>query len=95
VKLKENDDYFTKMINEASAEGKVIRFVGVSEGGKASVSLQKVDANSPFFGLASSDNMFVIQTNRYTTRPLKVSGPGAGAEVTAAGVFADVLMMFQ
>lgn len=95
VKLKENDDYFTKMINEATAEGKVIRFVGVSEGGKASVSLQKVDANSPFFGLASSDNMFVIQTNRYTTRPLKVSGPGAGAEVTAAGVFADVLMMFQ
>ena len=95
VQLKAHDYYFDDMIKNAVAENKVIRFVGVTENGKASVSLQQLGPDSPFYSLASSDNMFVITSNRYNKRPLKVSGPGAGAEVTAAGVFADVLMMFQ
>lgn len=95
VQLKAHDSYFDEMIQKAVAEGKVIRFVGVTENGKASVSLQQLGQDSPFYSLASSDNMFVITSNRYNKRPLKVSGPGAGAEVTAAGVFADVLMMFR
>lgn len=93
--LKKNDDYFDNMIKEAKKLGKVIRFVGVTENGKASVSLQIIGAESPFYSLESSDNMFVITTKRYAVRPLKVSGPGAGAEVTAAGVFADMLTMFS
>jgi bifunctional aspartokinase / homoserine dehydrogenase 1 len=95
VKLKENDHYFTGLINKAKEEGKVLRFVGLIEEGKASVSLQMIGQDSAFYGLSSSDNMFVITTNRYLKRPLKVSGPGAGAEVTAAGVFADVLTMYS
>ncbi|MCB0646881.1 MAG: bifunctional aspartate kinase/homoserine dehydrogenase I [Saprospiraceae bacterium] len=95
VQLIAHDYYFDDMIKNAVAENKVIRFVGVTENGKASVSLQQLGPDSPFYSLASSDNMFVITSNRYNKRPLKVSGPGAGAEVTAAGVFADVLMMFQ
>ena len=95
VQLIAHDDYFGDMITKAKAENKVMRFVGVTENGKASVSLQQLGSDSPFYSLASSDNMFVITSKRYNNRPLKVSGPGAGAEVTAAGVFADVLMMFQ
>jgi aspartokinase/homoserine dehydrogenase 1 len=95
MKLKENDGYFTGLIEGAKAKNKVLRFVGLIEEGKASVSLQEIGQDSPFYGLSSSDNMFVITTNRYLKRPLKVSGPGAGAEVTAAGVFADVLTMFS
>ncbi|HPN68268.1 MAG TPA: hypothetical protein PLZ32_02080 [Saprospiraceae bacterium] len=94
VQLKAHEDYFTNMIEKANSENKVLRFVGVTENGKASVSLQFLGQDSPFYSLASSDNMFVITSNRYNKRPLKVSGPGAGAEVTAAGVFADLLMMF-
>lgn len=93
--LRKNDGYFENMILEAKKLGKVIRFVGVTENGKASVSLQTIGPDSPFYSLESSDNMFVITSNRYSVRPLKVSGPGAGAEVTAAGVFADVLTMFS
>lgn len=94
VQLKAHEEYFTAMIEKANSEKKVLRFVGVTENGKASVSLQFLGQDSPFYSLASSDNMFVITSNRYNKRPLKVSGPGAGAEVTAAGVFADLLMMF-
>jgi bifunctional aspartokinase / homoserine dehydrogenase 1 len=95
VKLKENDGYFNDLIQKAKSENKVLRFVGICEGAKASVSLRMEGTDSPFYSLSSSDNMFVITTNRYLKRPLKVSGPGAGADVTAAGVFSDVLMMFS
>lgn len=93
-RLEENDGYFEELIGKARKENKVLRFVGISENGSASVSLQTLGPDSPFYSLESSDNMFVITTDRYAVRPLKVSGPGAGAEVTAAGVFADVLTIF-
>jgi aspartokinase/homoserine dehydrogenase 1 len=55
------------------------------------VSLAEVDSDNPFYHLSGSDNMIVFTTDRYRERPLVVKGPGAGAEVTAAGVFADIL----
>jgi bifunctional aspartokinase / homoserine dehydrogenase 1 len=91
--LPEYDGYFTDMINKAHEEGKVLRYIGSTEGGKAKVSIQAVASNNPFASLEGSDNMFVITTERYNVRPIVIKGPGAGAAVTAAGVFSDVLMI--
>lgn len=61
------------------------------ENGKASIAMKAVDASHPFYSLSGSDNMIVFTTERYKERPLVVRGPGAGAEVTAAGVFAEII----
>jgi aspartokinase/homoserine dehydrogenase 1 len=63
------------------------------ENGEASISLQAVGADHPFYSLSGSDNMIVFTTERYKERPLVVRGPGAGAEVTAAGVFAEIIQI--
>jgi bifunctional aspartokinase / homoserine dehydrogenase 1 len=55
------------------------------------VELSAVDADHPFYQLAGSDNILLLTTERYHDRPMVIRGPGAGAEVTAAGVFADVI----
>ena len=75
----------------ASAAGKKLRFIAQLEDGKATVSLQSVDEQHPFYSLNGSDNMIVFTTERYKERPLVIRGPGAGAEVTAAGVFAEII----
>ena len=63
----------------------------LSEVKKATIGLEKVDTSNPFYHLDGSDNMIVFTTERYRERPLVVRGPGAGAEVTAAGVFAEII----
>jgi len=75
----------------AAKDGKVLRMVAKLEKGKASIGLQAVDAKHPFYSLNGSDNMIVFTTERYKERPLVIRGPGAGAEVTAAGVFAEII----
>jgi len=85
------DEQFEKLRQEAEAEGKVLRMIARLEGDSASVGLQKVDSTNPFYTLSGSDNMIVFTTERYKDRPLVVRGPGAGAEVTAAGVFAEII----
>jgi aspartokinase/homoserine dehydrogenase 1 len=89
--LQQENAYFTDLKGRASAEGKVLRYIGKLEDGKASISLQMVDENHPFYTLSGSDNIISFTTDRYKERPLVVKGPGAGAEVTAAGVFADLI----
>lgn len=89
--LKKYDDEFAKKQAEAAEEGKSLRYVGQLEDGQGKVFLQKVDASHPCCALAGSDNMIVFTTKRYKENPLVIRGPGAGAEVTAAGVFADIL----
>lgn len=89
--LKAEDAYFTQLKNKAEAEGKVLRYIGQLENGKASITLQMVDENHPFYMLSGSDNIISFTTDRYKERPLVVKGPGAGAEVTAAGVFAELI----
>ncbi|MFN8414720.1 MAG: bifunctional aspartate kinase/homoserine dehydrogenase I [Cytophagaceae bacterium] len=91
AQLEKNNDVFAKRRGEADKAGKVLRFIAKLEDGKATVSLQAVDASHPFYSLSGSDNMISFTTERYKDRPLVVKGPGAGAEVTAAGVFADIL----
>ena len=89
--LADNDKHFAEMRDEAADEGKVLRFLASITPKKASVSLQAVDSNNPFYSLSGSDNMIVFKTARYLDRPLVVKGPGAGAAVTAAGVFAEII----
>ena len=78
---------------EADAKGKVLRMIAQLENGEASISLQAVGSDHPFHSLNGSDNMIVFTTERYKERPLVVRGPGAGAEVTAAGVFAEIIQI--
>jgi len=89
--LEVNADYFAKLYAEAAAGGKVLRMIATLDGDKASVGVQAVGPENPFYGLSGSDNMVVFTTDRYNERPLVVRGPGAGAEVTAAGVFAEII----
>jgi aspartokinase/homoserine dehydrogenase 1 len=89
--LKAEDAFFADLKNRAEANGKVLRYIGKLENGKAAITLQMVDENHPFFTLSGSDNIISFTTDRYKERPLVVKGPGAGAEVTAAGVFADLI----
>ena len=73
------------------SENKHWRFVAKLENGKASVGLQEVDRNHPFYGLAGSNNIILLTTERYKEYPMMIQGYGAGAGVTAAGVFADIM----
>lgn len=91
VELKNSNDYFEQRRNEAEKAGKLLRFIATLENGKATVSLKAVDSQHPFYSMSGSDNIISFTTERYKERPLVVKGPGAGAEVTAAGVFADII----
>jgi aspartokinase/homoserine dehydrogenase 1 len=95
AELESNADYFENLKQEAAAAGKVLRYIGKLENGKAEITLQMVDENHPFYMLSGSDNIISFTTDRYKVRPLVVKGPGAGAEVTAAGVFADIINVGQ
>ena len=89
--LEKSDDYFEKMITETNAKGNRLRMIAKLIDGKAEIALEEVDDSHPFYSLSGSDNMIVFTTERYKERPLVVRGPGAGAEVTAAGVFAEIV----
>jgi aspartokinase/homoserine dehydrogenase 1 len=93
VELEAQADYFDKMIKDCLANGTRLRYVASYKDGQAKVSLERVDEKSPFYNLASTDNMIVIHSDRYATRPLTIAGPGAGADVTAAGVFAELIQL--
>lgn len=90
-KLENYDSIFEKRYEEAERKNCLLRYVAILENGKAEVGLREVSKDHPFSSLSGSDNMIVFTTERYRERPLVVKGPGAGAEVTAAGVFADIL----
>jgi aspartokinase/homoserine dehydrogenase 1 len=91
IQLEKNNDVFSKKRAAADKANKVLRFIAKLENGKAEVSLQTVDSTHPFYSLSGSDNMIAYTTERYKERPLVIKGPGAGAEVTAAGVFGDII----
>lgn len=92
-KLPTYDQQMLHALTEAAAEGQVLRFVGrIDKEGKASVSLRKYAKEHSFARLGATDNIVAFKTARYT-QALIVQGPGAGPEVTAAGVFADILRL--
>lgn len=77
--------------NEAKQTGRALRYVATVTPAVCTVSLMAVDAGSDIGNLSGPDNIVVIQTKRYHDNPLVIKGPGAGPEVTAAGVFNDIL----
>lgn len=89
--LEAANDYFNELKSDAIQCNKVLRYIGKLEDGQVSIALEMVDQAHPFFALSGSDNIISFTTERYKERPLVVKGPGAGAEVTAAGVFADLV----
>ena len=91
AKLKKEDSTFEKKRATAEKNGQVLRFIATLEKGKATVSLQTVGKTHPFYSLSGNDNVIAFTTQRYSTTPIVIKGPGAGAKVTATGVFADIL----
>ena len=89
--IKKADDQFEERRREAEAAGHRLRYIARLVEGRASISLDPVGPDNPFYALSGSDNMIVFTTERYKDRPLVVRGPGAGAEVTAAGVFSKII----
>ncbi len=85
------DDWYADAIAEAAKEVMTIAYAGEIRDGKASIGVKKIPLASPIAGLNGSENMVVFTTERYRATPLVVRGPGAGGEVTAGGVFADIL----
>ncbi len=91
--LEREADFFESLRKQAQQDGMVLRMIATLDGEQASVGVQAVGQESPFYTLSGSDNMIVFTTDRYSVRPLVVRGPGAGAEVTAAGVFAEIIQI--
>ena len=89
--LPDLDADFEEKRKKIEAEHKRWRFVAKLEDGKGSVSLQTVDEHHPFYDLEGSNNIILITTERYNQYPMLIQGYGAGASVTAAGVFADIM----
>jgi aspartokinase/homoserine dehydrogenase 1 len=93
-RLSEYDDDMKSLYEEASSAGKKLRYVArLAADGTASVGLEAVDAAHPFSNINLTDNIVQFETARYSSNPLVVQGPGAGPEVTAGGVFADLLRL--
>lgn len=89
--LSAYDPFFERLVSDAHERGRRLRYIAQFDGTRATVSLQAVSANHPFFSLSGSDNILAFTTERYHASPLVIQGPGAGAAVTAAGVFADIV----
>ena len=89
--IRDLDTQFEEKRQQLEAEGKRFRFVAKMENGACEVGLQEVDTNHPFYELEGSNNIIMISTERYHEYPMIIKGYGAGADVTAAGVFADII----
>jgi aspartokinase/homoserine dehydrogenase 1 len=94
ARLPESDAAMAAALADARAKNQVLRYVGrIDAGGKATVGLMRLEAKHAFANIALTDNVVRFATRRYCDNPLIVQGPGAGPEVTAAGVFSDLLRL--
>lgn len=89
--LVKHSGHFDKMLENAEKEGAKMKYVAQLEDGKAKVGIQLVKEGHDFYNLEGSDNIILFYTNRYKEQPLIVKGAGAGADVTASGIFADII----
>ncbi len=90
-RLPELDSEFAQKVEQAASDGKVLRYVGSINNGECQVSIEAVDASHPLFAIKDGENALAILSRYYQPIPLVLRGYGAGAEVTAAGVFGDLL----
>ncbi|MGD9588612.1 MAG: bifunctional aspartate kinase/homoserine dehydrogenase I [Pyrinomonadaceae bacterium] len=91
AELAKNEEHFRQQLDKASSIGKKLKYIASLVDGKASVGLQSIGPEHDFANLSGKDNAVLFYTNRYSEQPLVVKGAGAGADVTAAGVFADII----
>jgi bifunctional aspartokinase / homoserine dehydrogenase 1 len=89
--LEVSNSYFEDMVNEAENRGEVLRFIACLENNKINIGVKSINKSHPFYMMDGADNVISFTTKRYHDRPLVIKGPGAGAEVTASGVFADIV----
>ncbi len=93
-RLSELDAPLKKRFDEARAKGEVLRYVGlVDEKGGCTASLRSYPQSHPFAQATGTDNVILFHTDRYDIQPLVIKGPGAGRDVTAGGVFSDILRL--
>lgn len=89
--LKSEADHFNKIYQKAAANDCRLKFVAEFDNGKSKVGLQEIPSDHPFYNLDGSDNIVLFFTERYPVQPLIIKGAGAGADVTASGLFADII----
>ncbi|MCV9926805.1 bifunctional aspartate kinase/homoserine dehydrogenase I [Flavobacterium sp. LS1R49] len=89
--LKKHSAHFEAIYDEALSKDSRLKYVAQFENGKASVGLQFIPKDHPFYNLEGKDNIVLFYTDRYVDQPLLIKGAGAGAAVTASGIFADVI----
>ncbi len=89
--LVKHEPAFQKLYSNAKASGSKLKYVAQFEDGKASVGLQEIPKGHDFYNLEGSDNIVLFYTERYPNQPMIIKGAGAGADVTASGIFADII----
>ncbi len=89
--MAKEEAHFKQLLDKANAAGCKLKFVASFEEGAAAVGLQHIDPKHDLYHLYGKDNVVLFYTDRYKEQPLVVKGAGAGAEVTASGVFADII----
>jgi len=91
AEMTNQEPHFRKLLDDATAQGLKLKYIASLDNGKTSVGLQSIGPNHNFANLSGKDNAVLFYTNRYADQPLVIKGAGAGADVTAAGVFADII----
>jgi bifunctional aspartokinase / homoserine dehydrogenase 1 len=93
--MEKQEEHFKQLYEKAKSANCKLKFVAVFENGKAKVGLQHIAADSDFYHLYGKDNLVLFYSDRYPQQPLVIKGAGAGADVTASGVFADILRVLN
>lgn len=91
AEMERHDDHFRGLLDAARSNGRILKYIASFDGGAAAVGLQSIGPDHNFANLSGKDNAVLFYTDRYAEQPLVIKGAGAGADVTAAGVFADII----
>ena len=89
--LEKHEDHFKALYEKANSAGRKLKILASMNEGKMKVELKEIEPESPLYNLEGKDNVVAINTNRYITEPMVIKGAGAGASITASGVFADLM----
>jgi len=91
--ITSEEEYFKQLLFKAKNQDSKLKYVASYKDGKAKVGLQFIPKEHPFYNLEGKDNIVSFYTNRYQDQPLIIKGAGAGADVTASGLFADIIQI--
>ena len=89
--LIDDEEYFQALYESAKTNNSRLKYVAEFDSGKAKVGLQEIPEGHPFYNLEGKDNIVMFYTKRYPDQPMIIKGAGAGADVTASGIFADII----